>query len=1137
MKRPIHIENEPRGRFLLSFMIVGCLLSVWHAKSWAEVVTSILPDTTLPGGQNSVVAPVIEPSGTRFDITGGHTQGSSLFHSFSDFQVGVGDTGNFYSQGAANILSRVTGTNPSHLFGTLGVDVHLPAVQQSNANLFFLNPNGIVFGPQGSLNIGGSFYVTTADFISLGEGEGRGIFSSNESQIGSMFTAAPPSAFGFLSGNPASIFIDAGATLNMANSATLGIVGGDIDIGDRTINARSGNIILTSLASNGEVSSAIQGGAAFSEGTSGVTDWGTITFDSTFLRVSGKLNLSDLEDPTTRGGTIIIRGGQLVLDNNSQIRSDTVGNLDGAPVAIDIKVQDDVMLSGHSAITARSAGALDQSNVFLGDAGDILIEGRQIDILGGSTLNAIVQGGGDGSDILVQAQGLRLGGGSFINSQLSSVYQGQGGSIDLDIAGSFIIDAGSQIKSENLNSPASASDIHIRAHQFSINATGTETGIVGITGGSGRAVNVVLDVQNLSLTGDGARINTRSIPTNISGIPPKSGGGVILIQGINGPGSVADSVILDGVGAGLITETAGDGTGGDLSIHARQVAVNNRARLSASSGGVGDAGLITLNLNALELTGGARIDSSTTATGAGGTVTIQGLTGDGSDASMVVINGQDQNGLSSGIFTTASGDGGGGNILVHSDTVQLGTSGTVSSSSEGQGNSGKVEFQVNNNFLSDGGRVNTSAAQSTGGDIVVHSQGGIDLQNGSIISALSSGSDANIANGGTIFLEGLDHVQLSEGSSVTAASTGVGDAGNVTVIGGAFVGVDASTVSTTAQSGNGGNITVTSQDTIALTNGANISAESFGAGDAGSVSIIAPTIMVSGSLVTTAAAEAAGGDILLDGFRTVSLNNGTQVSALSSGLDASKASGGNITLRSGRNVALANSSKVTAESSGAGNAGRIALLAENTIRVRNSSITTEALQANGGNIELKTKKLIQVQDSQIISSVKGDKDTGGGDIFLDPDFIVLQNSQILARAFEGNGGNINLVANVIFGDLFTIIDATSDLGISGSVDIQAPIQNLSGTIAPLPETPANIGTMYSAKCAARKNGEFSSFAVVDRSGLPQVPGGWLSSPIFPLLASHPAADTQMAEATRSASKHHLSSHEPKRFKSHQFIGC
>ncbi|MCA9453793.1 MAG: hypothetical protein KC584_14395, partial [Nitrospira sp.] len=69
----------------------------------------------------------------------------------------------------------------------------------------------------------------------------------------------------------------------------------------------------------------------------------------------------------------------------------------------------------------------------------------------------------------------------------------------------------------------------------------------------------------------------------------------------------------------------------------------------------------------------------------------------------------------------------------------------------------------------------------------------------------------------------------------------------------------------------------------------------------------------------------------------------------------------------------------------------------------------------------------------------------------DPDFIILQNSQILAKAVAGKGGNIDLVASkAVLLDAQSTLDASSQTGISGSVTIESPIQVLSGTIAPLP---------------------------------------------------------------------------------------
>lgn len=198
------------------FLFVSCSLSL----TFAQVSTSIVADSTLPSGSNSIV-----PSNNgRIDISGGLSVGSNLFHSFSDFQVGSGDSANFLSRGASNILSRVTGNNPSNIFGTIGVDIG--EANQSNANLFFLNPNGVVFGPNASLDLNGSFHVSTADQILLGEGNTGGLFSALNPSA-DILSSAPPSAFGFTGNNPlSSIEIDR-ATLTVTSGNVISIIGAD----------------------------------------------------------------------------------------------------------------------------------------------------------------------------------------------------------------------------------------------------------------------------------------------------------------------------------------------------------------------------------------------------------------------------------------------------------------------------------------------------------------------------------------------------------------------------------------------------------------------------------------------------------------------------------------------------------------------------------------------------------------------------------------------------------------------------------------------------------------------------------------------------------------------------------------------
>ena len=130
---------------------------------WAlPALAQITPDATL-GEEGSLVVPDAFVRGDLADlIEGGAVRGENLFHSFLEFNVGDGQRVYFANpDGIGSILSRITGSDPSDIFGTLGVD--------GPADLFLLNPNGILFGEDAVLDIEGSFYGTTADAIKLGD--------------------------------------------------------------------------------------------------------------------------------------------------------------------------------------------------------------------------------------------------------------------------------------------------------------------------------------------------------------------------------------------------------------------------------------------------------------------------------------------------------------------------------------------------------------------------------------------------------------------------------------------------------------------------------------------------------------------------------------------------------------------------------------------------------------------------------------------------------------------------------------------------------------------------------------------------------------------------------------------------------
>jgi large exoprotein involved in heme utilization and adhesion len=164
--------------------------------------------------------------------------------------------------------------------------------------------------------------------------------------------------------------------------------------------------------------------------------------------------------------------------------------------------------------------------------------------------------------------------------------------------------------------------------------------------------------------------------------------------------------------------------------------------------------------------------------------------------------------------------------------------------------------------------------------------------------------------------------------------------------------------------------------------------------------------------------------------------------------------------------------------------------------MKNSFMTTEAAQADGGNIQITAPNLLRLQDSRITAEVGGGLQTVGGNITIDPQFVLLQNSQIVANAFEGQGGNIRIQAQTFLRDPASIVDASSQLGINGQVNIQAPVTSISGAIAPLPQAFAQTAELLGSRCAARlREGTVSRFVLGGRDGVPLEPGSLLLSPL------------------------------------------
>lgn len=201
-----------------AIILAAAPVAVAISTAAAQVVT----DGTL-GPQQALVGPT-------YDITQalGTTRGGNLFHSFSTFNLQAGETARFSGVGVNNVLARVTGGSASIIDGTIQSTIN-------GANLYFINPAGVIFGLNAALDVPGSFVATTADFVQLEDGVRFGMQTP-----AAVLTSAPPEAFGFL-GTSTGVVATIGSRLQSAPGQSLALVGGDVRIISSVLSADQGS--------------------------------------------------------------------------------------------------------------------------------------------------------------------------------------------------------------------------------------------------------------------------------------------------------------------------------------------------------------------------------------------------------------------------------------------------------------------------------------------------------------------------------------------------------------------------------------------------------------------------------------------------------------------------------------------------------------------------------------------------------------------------------------------------------------------------------------------------------------------------------------------------------------------------------
>ncbi|MGL5078461.1 MAG: filamentous hemagglutinin N-terminal domain-containing protein, partial [Waterburya sp.] len=306
----------------------------------------------------------VNQNGNVAEITGGETRGSNLFHSFQDFSVSTGNEAAFLNANdIANIFSRVTGGNISNIDGLISAN--------GSANLFLINPAGIIFGENARLDVGGSFYGSSASSILFEDGE----FSATDLENPPVLTINAPIGLGFRD-QPGDIVNRSDRTSNNAltvfPSQTIALIGGNVTFDGGTVIAPGGNVELGGLTAAGEI---------------GINNDGSLSFPDGVARSDVSLqNGSGVFVSSGGGGNITVNARNFeLLDSAFLAGIDSgLGSPDAQAGDININAANNVALDGQSSnLTAINNSVSDNA---IGNAGEINISARNISLNNGGQI-------------------------------------------------------------------------------------------------------------------------------------------------------------------------------------------------------------------------------------------------------------------------------------------------------------------------------------------------------------------------------------------------------------------------------------------------------------------------------------------------------------------------------------------------------------------------------------------------------------------------------------------------------------------------------------------------------------------------------------------------------------------------------
>lgn len=773
----------------------------------------------------------------------GTTSGTNLFHSFQTFNINSNESATFTgASNITNVISRVTGGKISTIDGALRSQV-------GKADFYFINPAGVVFGKDAKLDVPASFYASTANSLRFKDGVNYSAVDLKNNTL----SVSTPEKFGMLDANSQnnSLLGIESAKLSVNEKQTLGLASENVQISDNAqLNAPDGKIIIAAN-NQAKITGSLVNADGNGQGKIAVSAK-ELTIENSIVTASniGAVNMA-------AGEGVNITTANLNLMDHSQIRSHSYDAGSGGNV--------DVNASGN--ITVQNGSVISSHSLASGKGGVVNINAASLSLDGkdqsdtdftGIAANANPNSTSQAGQVNVQVDSLTIENGAQMNS--STFGEGDANSVTITAKNITIDGKGSAFatgigSNANPDSSGHAGNIAITSDNISIANGGT---INSATFSTGDAGSVQLDAKTILIDG-------KNNQTKVTGISSDTNGST----GNAGQVSVnAKQLTINNTGT-ISSSTMGSGQGGTVHVKSDNVDINGKGSadnlftgILSNAVGTGKAGNVSVDANTLTLTEKGRIASNTYGNGEGGDVNVQ--------ARNVSINGNNSN-VYTGIASNTYNNGDAGTVTLHASDINIENAGRVTTNTRGQGKAGSLVVNADNITIDAknspylAGIAAAASPESTGqiGNVDVAVTNKLVIKNGGQISVQNRATIEHPEKivAGTISVKAGD-VYLQNGL-INAQSTGNVDASNIRaqILRGLWMNNSAITMQ--AKSGNGGAIFMGSGAVIDMFSSVITTSVESSTGNGGNITVSTQNLVLDDGAVQANAYSGNGGDVLL----------------------------------------------------------------------------------------------------------------------------------------------------------------------------------------------------------------------------------------------------------------------------------